>query len=189
MDKYENHFKLDRVSVRLVKDAPLMSDRRILNPIDAVEVIGKDLCELDREVMCVLHLKANGHPINCHIASIGALSETLAHPRELLKGAILSNASQILLIHNHPSFRLNPSESDVQLTDRMAQVCKLIGISLADHIIVGGENKEYFSFREKGILPFPSIAYESDYNNIELTGTKAAEPEPEQEPTRVRRHR
>ena len=187
MDKYDSDFKIDRVSVRLANDAPLMSNRRILTPLDAVEVIGKDLCEIDREVMCVVNLKSNGHPINCHIASVGALNETIAHPRELLKSAILSNAAQILLIHNHPSSRLNPSEQDVQLTDRMAQVCKLIGISFADHVIVGGENKEYFSFREKGILPFPSIKYESDYEHLELPEAKVAEAE--QEPVRVRRHR
>ena len=179
-------FKIDRVSIRLVKDAPLMSEKRISCAVDAIEVIGKDLCELDREVICVLNLKSNGHPINCHFASVGALNNTISHPRELLKSSILSNAAQIVLMHNHPSGTLTPSEDDVRMTDRMARVCDLVGIPLVDHVILGGDNKEYFSFREKSMLLFPSHKYETDYHNIELPETMVAEQDIVRRP---RRHR
>ena len=95
----KNDFKLDVVSVRLVKDAPLLSERRIISPEDAVDVVGKMLCEMDREVVCVVNLKGDNTPINCHIASIGAVNQTMAHPRELLKSSILSNAANIILLH------------------------------------------------------------------------------------------
>ena len=85
--------KLDVVSIRLVKDAPIMSDKPIGNPIAAVELLGKQLCDMDREVLCVINLKANGVPINCNFVSMGAVDQTVAHPRELFKSAILSNAS------------------------------------------------------------------------------------------------
>ena len=91
--------KLDVVSIRLVKDAPIMSDKPIGNPIAAVELLGKQLCDMDREVLCVINLKANGVPINCNFVSMGAVDQTVAHPRELFKSAILSNASSMLLLH------------------------------------------------------------------------------------------
>ena len=178
--------KLNLVSVRLVKDAPIMSAKPILNPIDAVELVGKEMCELDREVCVVINLKASGVPINCHIASMGAVDTALCHPREILKTAILSNAVKVVLVHNHPSGHLQPSNTDVMITDRLARACEEMGIPLVDHIIVGGNNTDYFSFAAKDIMPFPKIEYETDYNKIELEGVMVAE---EQSPSRPRRRR
>lgn len=82
--KEKNPFNLDVVSVRLVKDAPIMSGHPITKPEDAVLLLGKHLCEMDREVLCVINMKTDGTPINCHFASIGCLNESMAHPREAL---------------------------------------------------------------------------------------------------------
>ena len=99
--KEKNPFNLDVVSVRLVKDAPIMSGHPITKPEDAVLLLGKHLCEMDREVLCVINMKTDGTPINCHFASIGCLNESMAHPREIFKASILSNAATIMLMHNH----------------------------------------------------------------------------------------
>lgn len=101
-----NPFELEVVSIRLVKDAPICSGHPIKKPEDAVELVGKYLCEMDREVLCVINLKTDGTPINCNIVSIGAIDETVAHPREIFKSSILCNASRIMLVHNHPSSNL-----------------------------------------------------------------------------------
>ena len=61
-----------------------------------------------------------------------------------MKAAILSNASNMMLLHNHPSGNLEPSKEDTMLTDRMNRVCELMGIPLTDHIIVGGYNTRFF---------------------------------------------
>lgn len=149
----ENEYKLDMVSVRLVHDAPLMSEQKIHSPEDAIRVMGDFMCEMDREVVCVINLRSDGTPINGHVASIGALNQTLVSPRELLKAAILSNAAQMIMLHCHPSGSLVPSMEDMKMTNRMIEICDLIGIPLVDHIIIGGENhQEYFSFQAKGIL-------------------------------------
>lgn len=173
--KQNKAFKLDVVSVRLVKDTPLLSDISITSPEDALNLVGEHLCEMDREIVCVVNLRTDGSPINCNYASVGTINQTIAHPRELLKTAILSNASKMIMIHNHPSGTLTPSREDTQLTDRMAQLCEQIGIPLLDHIIVGGDNKEYFSFREKDILPNSSKKYCSNYKLLELPEIKVAE--------------
>lgn len=154
-----NAFKLDVVSVRLVRDTPLYSAVEIKKPEEAVSLVGETLCGMDREIVCVLNIGGDGRPINCNFASIGALNYSMAHPRELLKTSILSNAASMLLIHNHPSQSLFPSKEDVIITDRMQKLGELVGIPLMDHIIVGSGNREYFSFKEKGIMKNACINY------------------------------
>ena len=161
-------FKFDVVSVRLVKDAAIFSDKKITSPKDAVSLVGKILCEMDREVVGVINLKADGTPINCHFASIGAINMALAEPREIFKSAILSNAAQMLLIHNHPGGTLKPSREDTVMTDRLLKLSRLLGIPLLDHVIVGGNEGKYFSFREKGMLTMSEISLVHDYNCIDF---------------------
>ena len=153
LEEKEQPFQLDRVSIRLVKDAPLYSDKPMNHPMAVVEALGKELCEMDREVMCVINMKTNSVPINCSIVSMGTLNASLVSPRELFKSGILSNAASVLLVHNHPSGSLEPSMSDLQLTERLKQAGDIIGIEVLDHIIVGGDNSRYFSFCEQGIMP------------------------------------
>ena len=90
--------KLEVVSIRLVKDARLLSERPICNPTEAVELLGEHMCQLDREVLCIINLKASGVPINCNFISVGAVDQTLAHPREIFKSCVLSNAASVLLL-------------------------------------------------------------------------------------------
>lgn len=102
-----NNFKpvykgqLEMASIRLVKDAPIMSENEIHNAGDAVKLLGEYLCEMDREVLCIINMKTNGIPINCSICSIGVVDQTIAQPREVLKTAILSNAAGMIIMHNH----------------------------------------------------------------------------------------
>ena len=77
--------------------------------------------------------------------------------------------------HFHVSGSLMPSEDDVMLTDRMVNLCSHIGIPLLDHVIVGGNNQEYFSFRKQNILPVPKLQYENDYQKINFSMSVAAE--------------
>lgn len=153
LEEKEQPFKLERVSIRLVKDAPLYSDKPMNNPALVVEALGKELCEMDREVMCVINMKTNSVPINCSIVSMGTLNASLVSPRELFKSSILSNAASIVLVHNHPSGSLEPSENDLHLTARLKWAGDILGIEILDHIIVGGDNSRYFSFAENNIMP------------------------------------
>ena len=164
----ENPFELEVVSVRLVKEAPLFSKNRMQSPIQVIAALGEYMCEFDREVVCVVNLRADLTPINVNFASVGAVNAALAHPRELLKTSILSNASNILLIHCHPSGQLLPSKEDTILTDRLNNICDMIGIPLIDHIIVGGDNIEYFSFKEKKMLDTPKVVLATDYKTLDF---------------------
>lgn len=164
----KNPFKLDVVSVRLVKDAPLLSNHKIKSPEDAVDVAGELMCDLDREVFCIINLKADGTPINCHFASMGAIDQAIAEPREVFKASILSNASKMILIHNHPSGNLFSSKEDCGITDRLLRLWGLLGIPIVDHIIVGGDNRKYFSFHEHCLIENPVIKYASCCEDISM---------------------
>ena len=168
---------LEVVSVRLVKDARLMGGHPINSPEDAVRLLGEEMSQLDREVICILHLKTDGTPISCTFASMGAIDRSIAHPRELIKAAVLSNASTMILLHSHPSGSLEPSTEDSILTDRMIKVCDLIGIPLVDHVIVAAGRDDYFSFKEKDKLPASNLRYnlKADYKEIEFSVPVAAE--------------
>lgn len=167
MEKQEP-FQLDVVSVRLVRSAPIFSDKKITNPEEAVSLVGELLCEMDREVVCVINLKSDGTPINCNFASMGAINQAIAEPRELFKSAILSNAATMILLHNHPSGKLEPSKEDTMITDRLLKLSVLLGIPLIDHVIVGGDNSRYFSFKEKEMLEMPKMTLTQNYHYLEF---------------------
>ena len=168
-------YGLEQVSIRMVRDAPLISEESIETPEDAIRLLGETFKDYDREVVGVVHLRNDNSPINMTIVSMGCLNQSIAHPREMMKAAFLSNASSILMFHNHPAGRLSLSKNDIAITNRMQQVCMMAGIPMLDHIILGKENY-YYSFREKGILPMEEVRYSTSLSDVDL---KVAEKEAE----------
>lgn len=140
-------YKLKQVSIKLIENVPLMSDEPITTPEAAVKVLANELQQFDREVLCVVNLQADLRPINMNLVSVGSLSSTMVHPREVFKSAILSNAESIIMVHNHPSGSLKPSKCDQDVTEWIKNAGDLIGIQLLDHVIVG-KNREFYSIME-----------------------------------------
>lgn len=162
-------YSLDVVSIRLVKDAPIMSDYRLAGAEDVAALMGSVLGDLDKEVVCVINLKSDGAPINCNFAGMGTVSRSLACPRELFKNSILSNASMMMLAHNHPSGNLSPSKEDINLTGHMIVLCDMMGIPLVDHVIVGGDSGQYFSFLNNGLMPDVHKKVYTDCGSLQFT--------------------
>lgn len=138
----------------LVKEKGAMYDcpKQIKCPLDAYEAI-REITKLDQEaqeVFGIITLDTKNKIISVHEISRGTLSESLVHPREVFKVALLHNAASIMLFHNHPSGDPNPSEADVEITDRLVKSGELLGITVMDHIIVGDE--DYISLREMGLI-------------------------------------
>ena len=94
-------FKIEQVSIRLVKDAPLYSEEPLNSPQKVVEALAKELSEMDREVICIVNMNAKSVAINYTIASVGTITNAITCPRELLKSSILSNATGMIMLHNH----------------------------------------------------------------------------------------
>ena len=157
--------KLDIVSVRLVKDRPLLSDEPVNTPEKAVALLGKFMSEFDRELFCIINMKTDNTPINCSIISIGALDKSEVSVRELMKVAILSNAAKFIAMHNHPSGRVKPSLPDTIVTERLKEVGKIMDIPMVDHIIVGNcDSNSYYSFNaaEEREMPYMRIRYDPE---------------------------
>ena len=103
-----------------------------------------------KEYFVVLYLNARKQLIHKEIVSIGALTETLAHPREVFEPAIRLFASSVILAHNHPSKNMEVSEADIKLTEKLIQSGTILDIEVLDHIII--TDNGYMSFKEKGLL-------------------------------------
>ena len=103
---------------------------------------------LDREQFLVCGLDAKHHIIGINIVSIGSLTLTIVHPREVFKPLILMNAAAFICVHNHPSSDPTPSSEDRVLTQRLRQGAELLGITLLDHLVLG-EHRHY-SFADQG---------------------------------------
>ena len=135
------------VRVRLEQDRVI--GKESVNTQDkAVEYIIREFADLDREVFMILNLDTALRPINLNVVSMGTLSETMVHPREVFKASILSNASSVICIHNHPGGDVTPSDPDIAVTNRLTECGKILGIEVADHLIIGGRDGTYFSFQE-----------------------------------------
>lgn len=144
--------ELEVVNIRLVKEPSIYSDIILDSPQAVVELMAKELAQYDREVLCILNMKTDGQVINMNIVSVGTVNSSLVNPREVFKSSILSNASGIIAIHNHPSGNIKPSREDRNITKRLKECGELMGIELLDHIIIGGTNGKMFSFKSENRL-------------------------------------
>lgn len=105
----------------------------------------------------VILLDRKNHPIGRVMVTKGTATASLCHPREVFKAAIISGASAIIAVHNHPSGDPAPSRADIQVTRQLREASKVLGINLLDHIIIGdkgGDPQEfgYYSFNEAGLV-------------------------------------
>lgn len=109
-----------------------------------------------QEQMRVIFLNARNRPIGTQLVTVGTATASLAHPREVFRGAIVAGATSIVISHNHPSGDPQPSGADFNVTRQLREAGNLLGISLLDHIVIGEpENdpngKGFYSFREAGL--------------------------------------
>ena len=150
LSKEKNNKPLKRinvVSIKMVRESSVLYNiRRISKPKDIVDLGKKFLDELDREELIVACLNAKNEVNSVNVVSIGSLNNSIVHPREVFKTAILSNAASIVMIHNHPSGDVTPSKEDKEITLRIKESGTILGICLLDHIIIG--NDTYYSFKE-----------------------------------------
>jgi DNA repair protein RadC len=105
---------------------------------------------LDREHFEILHLDTKNKITSKEIISIGSLNQSIVHPREVFKSAILNNSASIILLHNHPSGDPKPSRQDIDVTKRLEDAGNILGITVIDHVIFGESG--YISFKEECIL-------------------------------------
>jgi DNA repair protein RadC len=141
-------YKLPIIKLYIVRENSSRGDSPKIKTIKDASRFFKPLCYLPEEHFVSLHLNAKHEVIGVHEVSHGTLSESLVHPREVFKAAILSNSHAILVCHNHPSgATLTPSNEDIKVTKLLVEAAQFLGINLIDHLIVG-PNQAAYSLRE-----------------------------------------
>jgi DNA repair protein RadC len=108
------------------------------------------LMQETKEMFITMHLDGKNRIIAMDLVSIGSLNQSIVHPREVFKTALLSSAAAIILVHQHPTGDPSPSSEDIAITRRLKEAGEIIGVKILDHIIVG--DGEYLSFVERGLL-------------------------------------
>jgi DNA repair protein RadC len=121
----------------------------ISSPADVDGLLRGRIANRDRENFVVLLLNTKNEVIEMPTISVGTLSASLVHPREVFKPAIKASAASVILAHNHPSGKDEPSREDREVTRRMSDAAQIVGIEVLDHVILGDG---YFSMKEHGML-------------------------------------
>jgi len=129
-------------------------------PLDTPELIYRyyapQLRHLNQEHVMVATLDARLRHTSSTLISVGSVSESSAHPRDILRPIITRGAYGFILVHNHPSGDASPSRADESVTQRVSDAATLMQVRFIDHVIIGkpspGRNP-YYSFREAGLIP------------------------------------
>jgi DNA repair protein RadC len=121
----------------------------ISSPADVERLLRGRIANLDRENFVVMLLNTKNEVIETSTVSVGTLSASLVHPREVFKPAIRASAASVVLAHNHPSGKVEPSREDREVTRRLSEAAGILGVEVLDHVIVGDG---YFSMKEHGML-------------------------------------
>ncbi len=116
----------------------------------AAGMVPPEIRTAQKEHFLVLVLNARRQLVKMETVSVGTLSASLVHPREVFSAAIKAGGAAVVCIHNHPSGDTSPSAEDREATRRLQRAGELLGIPLADHVIVS--ESSFFSFRESGLL-------------------------------------
>lgn len=142
-------YRLEVVRTRIAQpQAPFNSTRGVVQRYAHV-------MNRDRELLIRLDLDSRNRLIGKETVSIGTVNSSLVHPREVFKGAILNNASRIVVLHNHPSGNPEPSDEDLEVQERLQEAGELLGIPLLDFLILG-EDGTYWN-PEAGVGRLPSL--------------------------------
>ncbi|GAB4451261.1 MAG: hypothetical protein OHK0029_00120 [Armatimonadaceae bacterium] len=123
---------------------------RIRSPQDVFNYLVLDLRDEKREHFVSLLMDTKNGVLHRHTVSIGDLSSSIVHPREVFAEAIRRSASSLIVAHNHPSGDPSPSPEDIAVTRRLCEAGELLGISILDHVILG--DNRFVSLKEKGYM-------------------------------------
>ena len=144
--------RINIVKCEIVKERTMQYDfKNISGPEDGAEIIKAYIGNSDREHFVIACLDTKNNITAMHTVSIGTINETIVKPREVFKVAILANSTAIIVAHNHPSGDPSPSQEDIEWTKRIVKAGGILGIPVIDHIVIG-DDKQYYSFAEQGLM-------------------------------------
>src|SRR6266542_2806718 len=122
----------------------------IRSPADVSQLVMSELRHESREHFKVLLLDTRNQVMRVNTVSVGSLTESIVHPREVFREAIRHSCAALIAVHNHPSGDPTPSQEDIEVTRRLDEAGRMLGIDLLDHVILG--DGRYVSLKEKGLF-------------------------------------
>ena len=134
---------------RFVQEKNLIK-KKIYNARDVVSYYKLRMRDLKKEKFNLILLDVKNKIMKDVTISEGSLTESLVHPREVLKEIVRESAASVIFLHNHPSGESYPSKNDLEITKRLIEACEIIGVKVLDHIIIGDDN--FTSFAREGLL-------------------------------------
>jgi DNA repair protein RadC len=120
----------------------------IRSPEDVSNYVMEDMRFLTQEHFIALYLNTKNHVLHRHTLFIGSLNASIVHPREVFKEALRRSAASVICLHNHPSGDPTPSREDIEVTKRLNEAGKVLGVELLDHVIIG--DRQFISLKEQG---------------------------------------
>ena len=121
----------------------------ISTPVETIPLLA-EIKDQRKEYFVCLYLNARNQVIHKEVISIGSLSASIVHPREVFQVGVYHSAASIILAHNHPSGDVSPSKDDIDLTHRLREAGLIMGIEVLDHIIIAAG--DFVSLKETGIV-------------------------------------
>jgi len=149
------------VCERYLKDR-VFEDDIIRNPSVLFDYLNMHMGNRDREFFSVVYLNAKNRVLDLETLFEGTLTSSAVYPREVVKSAMENKAASLIFAHNHPSGDPEPSRADIEITRRLVFACRLVDISVHEHLIMGG--KQYFSFADSGYI----AGFEKDFEALVL---------------------
>ena len=134
-----------RLARQAVREQPVLGSWQAL-----IDYLTIDMAHLTVERVRVLYLDTRNRLIEDHHVGDGSIDEAAIHPREVIRKALDIGATALILVHNHPSGSPQPSRADIQITGRIAEAGRLLGVAVHDHVIVGREG--HVSLKAKGLI-------------------------------------
>ena len=133
---------------RLSTQTPAYTKKELLNPDKVAKLVRSKLKDYSKEHFYLIALDSRNWSI--HQVSLGTLNASIVHPREAFTEAIKSKAASVIIVHNHPSGDPEPSQDDLEITKRLAEAGKILGIDVLDHVII--TKSKIFSFKEHKLI-------------------------------------
>ncbi len=135
---------------RIESQSKWFSNKKITTPADVAKIFIPLFRDEVKEKFIVICLNSANKIIRYEVISVGSLNSSIVHAREVFKVAIENNSANIILMHNHPSGNIEPSNEDIKVTKRLVESGKILDITVFDHIIVAGNS--YMSFIDRKII-------------------------------------
>lgn len=143
---------LEIVSIKqVITEVEVLESMTVHSPEDAARIAAAFIGDEDREVFFVMCLNTKNRVVAVHRCHVGGLNASIVMPREVFKSAILNNSASIIVSHQHPSQDTTASREDIDVTKRLVECGKILGIEVLDHVIVN-ENADFYSMKEKGYI-------------------------------------